>query len=285
MLPLKPHTTSIILFILILFILILFILILFITGCEGKANPLSQTHAVEIQNEHVLSNKSKAIQTIPRVYTDSIPILMYHSIGLKQHNSLFVPPKVFEEQMEHLKKAGYHTLSFKDLKEWKTGKAIPDKPILITFDDGYLDNFTIVYPILRRFQMKATIFVSSDFIGFPNHLNWVKIKEMEQSGYIEIGVHTRHHVDLTKQSPVKLKDEIMGAKHRLDEKLGRETIAFAYPSGKYNHNVVEVVKRAGFEFAVTKLSGRALQKQGYLTLHRVRVPGNQSLTNYVRKFP
>jgi peptidoglycan/xylan/chitin deacetylase (PgdA/CDA1 family) len=255
MLPLKPYTTHIILFLLILLI------------------------------EAVHSNKSKTIQMISRDYTDSIPILMYHSISYKKHNSLFVSPKVFEEQMEHLKKAGYHTLSFKDLKNWKTGKAIPDKPILITFDDGYLDNFTIGYPILKRFQMKATIFVTYDFIGDSNHLNWAQIKEMEQSEYIEIGVHTRHHVDLTKQSPVKLKDEIMGAKHRIDEKLGHETIAFAYPAGRYNHKVVKVVKRAGFEFAVTTLSGRALQKQGFLTLHRVRIPGNQSLAKFVRKFP
>jgi peptidoglycan/xylan/chitin deacetylase (PgdA/CDA1 family) len=272
---LKSHITHI----------VLFIIILLITGCEEKAYPLSQTHAEEIQNEEVLSNNSKTIQMISRVYTDSIPILMYHSISLKRHNSLFVPPKVFEQQMEHLKKAGYHTLSFKDLKKWKTGKAIPNKPILVTLDDGYLDNFTIVYPILKRLQMKATIFVTSDFIGNSNHLSWGQINEMEQSGYIEFGVHTRHHVDLTEQSPVKLKDEIMGAKLRLDKKLGRETIAFAYPSGRYNHNVVEAVKRAGFEFAVTTASGRALQKQGFLTLHRVRIPGNQPLAKFVRKFP
>jgi peptidoglycan/xylan/chitin deacetylase (PgdA/CDA1 family) len=263
----------------------LFILILLITGCEGIANPLSHTYPVEIQNAPVHSNKTKMFQTISHVYTDSIPILMYHSISRKRDNSLFVPPKVFEKQMEHLKKAGYHTLSFKDLKNWKTGDDIPDKPLLITFDDGYLDNFTIAYPILKKFQMKATIFVPSDFIGFPNHVNWSQIKEMEQSRCIEFGVHTRHHVDLTIQSPMKLKDEIMGAKRRLDEKLEHTTIAFAYPSGRYNHNVVEAVKRAGFEFAVTTSSGRALQNQGNLKLHRVRITGIQSLAHFVRKFP
>lgn len=265
--------------------IIIVMFILFMTGCEGKTSPLPQSQAEEKLTKSVLPKKNKPVQMISRVYTDSIPILMYHSISLNPHSSLFVSPKVFKKQMEHLKNAGYHTLTFKELKNWKTGEPIQDKPILITFDDGYLDNFTIVYPYLKRLQMKATIFATSDFIGFPNHLNWSHIKEMEQSGNIEIGVHTRHHADLTEINPLQLEDEIRGSKQRLEKKLGSPIITFAYPSGKYNHKVVEAVKRAGFEFAVTTKPGHAVKKQGFLTLHRVRVPGSQSLAAFIREFP
>ncbi|CAM3038619.1 polysaccharide deacetylase family protein [Paenibacillus sediminis] len=261
--------------------IILVMLIMLMTGCEQKADlPESQT-----EEQQSVPQKSKSIQMISRVNTDSIPILMYHSIGLNDRSTLFVPPKVFNKQMEHLKNAGYHTMTFKDLINWKTEEVIPDKPILITFDDGYLDNFTIVYPILKRLQMKATIFVTSDFIGFPNHLNWGQIKEMEQSGCIEIGVHTRHHLDLTKNNPLQLVDEVWGAKQRLEKRLGHPMIAFAYPSGKFNHKVVEAVKRAGFEFAVTTQPGYAVKKQGFLTLHRVRISRGQSMDAFIREFP
>ncbi|WP_025692099.1 polysaccharide deacetylase family protein [Paenibacillus zanthoxyli] len=267
----KPHTMSI----------IFMILIILITGCERKADPLPQSRIEEKQSP----SKSKPIQMISQVNIDSIPILMYHSIGNNPSSTLFVPPKLFHKQMEHLKNAGYHTMTFKDLINWKTGEMIPDKPILITFDDGYLDNFTIVYPILKKLQMRATIFATSDFIGYPNHLNWEQIKEMEQSRYVEIGAHTRHHAELTKNTPLQLVDEVWGAKQKMEKRLGHPIIAFAYPSGKFNQKVLQVVKRAGFEFAVTTKPGFAVKNQGFLTLHRVRIPEGQPMAAFIQEFP
>ncbi|WIV17192.1 polysaccharide deacetylase family protein [Paenibacillus polygoni] len=133
--------------------------------------------------------------------------------------------------------------------------------------------------------MKATIFVTSDYIGSPNHFDWSQLKEMEQAGLIESVVHTRHHVDLTKSNQAHLVDEISGAKQRLEERLGHPIIAFAYPSGEFNQNVIKVVKRAGFEFAVTTKNGYAQKTQGYLTLHSIRILGGQSIASFVRKFP
>lgn len=264
----KPHTMPI----------IFLMLIMLITGCERKADPLPQSRIEEKQSP----SKSKMI---PRVNPDSIPILMYHSIGINPSSTLFVPPKVFHKQMDHLKNAGYHTMTFKDLISWKTGEMIPDKPILITFDDGYLDNYKIVYPFLKKLQMKATIFTTSDFIGFPNHLNWDQIKEMERSGCIEIGAHTRRHSELTTNTPLQLVDEIWGAKQKMEKRLGHPVIAFAYPSGKFNQKVLQVVKRAGFDFAVTTKPGFAVKKQGFLTLHRVRIPGGQPIAAFIHEFP
>lgn len=256
----------------------LLLISMLISGWEQEANP-------PIQSQIEKKQSVPETQLISRVDTESIPILMYHSISINQSNTLSVPPEVFYKQMEHLKNSGYNTITFKDLMSWKTRQWLPDKPILITFDDGYLDNFTVAYPILKKLQMKATIFATSDFIGSPNHLNWSQAKEMEQSGLIEIGVHTRHHVDLTKSNQLQLEDEISGAKQRLEKRLGHPMIAFAYPSGKFNQNVIQVVKGAGFEFAVTTKPGYAEKKQGDLTLHRIRIPGDQSMATFIRKFP
>lgn len=247
-------------------------------GWEQELNP-------PLQSEIEKKQSASQTQFISRVNTESIPILMYHSISINPSTTLSVPPKVFYKQMEHLKNSGYHTITFKDLMSWKTNQQLPDKPILISFDDGYLDNYTVAYPILKKLQMKATIFATSDYIGLPNHLSWSQTNEMERSGLIEIGVHTRHHVDLTKSNPLQLVDEISGAKQRLEKRLGHPIISFAYPSGKFNQNVIQVVKRAGFEFAVTTQPGFAEKKQGYLTLHRVRIPGDQSMAAFIRKLP
>ncbi|WP_422661218.1 polysaccharide deacetylase family protein [Paenibacillus sp. EC2-1] len=247
------------------------------SGWEQEANP-------SLQSQIETKQPASETQLISHGNTESIPILMYHSVSINPSTTLSVPPKVFYKQKEHLKNSGFHTITFKDLMSWKMSQQLPDKPILITFDDGYLDNYTVAYPILKKLQMKATIFATSDFIGSPNHLTWSQTNEMERSGLIEFGVHTRHHVDLTKSNPLQLEDEISGAKQRLEKKLGHPLISFAYPSGKFNQNVIQVVKRAGFEFAVTTEPGYAEKKQGYLTLHRVRIPGDQSLAAFIRKF-
>ncbi|GIO29891.1 deacetylase [Paenibacillus albilobatus] len=256
----------------------LLLLVILTGGTEKKAD-----YAFHAQIEKKLSAPKTNLSL--RANAEAIPILMYHSISQNRHGKLFVSPEVFYQQMEHLNHAGYHTITFKDLLHWKTGEALPDKPVLITFDDGYLDNYKVAYPILKAFQMKATIFVTSDFIGSPNHLNWSQIREMEQSGFIEIGAHTRHHVELTKSKKLQRVDEVLGGKRRLEKGLGHPVIAFAYPSGKYNQNVVQVVKRAGFEFAVTTKPGYAAKRQGYLTLHRVRIGGEQSVAEFIRKIP
>ncbi|WP_237100371.1 polysaccharide deacetylase family protein [Paenibacillus azoreducens] len=267
----------------------LWLLIMLISGCERKADPPNQS-PIEIKQsvpKTHLEIKQAAPKThmISRACPDSIPILMYHSVGRSQPGALFVPPMVFRKQMEHLKNTGYNTITFKDLMNWKENGSIPDKAIMITFDDGYLDNFTVAYPILKKLQMKATIFATSDYIGSPHHLNWSQIKEMEQSGFIEIGGHTRHHVELTKSNRLQLVDEVWGAKQRLEKELGHPIIAFAYPSGKFNPNAIQVVKDAGFEFAVTTKPGYAVKEQGFLTLHRIRIPGEQPMAAFIRKFP
>lgn len=215
-----------------------------------------------------------------------IPILMYHSIGINRRNNLLVAPAKFNSQIKHLHKAGYQTICFQTLENyWKSGKPLPAKPILLTFDDGYKDNYTIAYPILKKYKFKATIFVITNFIDDANHLSQKQIKEMISSGLIDIGAHTKTHPDLTTVPSKKVYQEIFGSKQILTKYTGKPIIAFAYPIGRYNYEVVKATGAARYKFAVTTKPGYANAKQGWLTLNRVRINGDLSLAGFTRMFP
>ncbi|MFB2939028.1 polysaccharide deacetylase family protein [Aerosakkonemataceae cyanobacterium BLCC-F154] len=226
--------------------------------------------------------KKPLVNPFPR----PVPILMYHSIGVKRRNNLFVAPDKFAQQIKHLHKAGYQTICFQTLEEhWKSGKPLPAKPILLTFDDGYKDNYTIAFPILKKYRSKATIFVISNFVGDANHLSQNQIKEMIKSGLIDIGAHTKTHPDLTTIPSAKMYREIFGSRQILTKYTGKPVIAFAYPIGLYNYEVVKATGAARYKFAVTTKPGYAHAKQGWLTLHRVRINGDLSLAAFTRMFP
>jgi len=215
-----------------------------------------------------------------------IPILMYHSIGINRKNNLLVAPAKFNNQIKHLHKAGYQTICFQTLENhWKSGKPLPAKPILLTFDDGYKDNYTIAYPILKKYKFKATIFVITNFVDDANHLSQKQIKEMINSGLVDIGAHTKTHPDLTTVTSKKVYQEIFGSKQILTKYIGKPIIAFAYPIGRYNYEVVKATGAARYKFAVTTKPGYAHPKQGWLTLHRVRINGDLSLAAFSRMFP
>lgn len=215
-----------------------------------------------------------------------IPILMYHSIGINRRNNLLVAPAKFNSQIKHLHKAGYQTICFQTLENyWKSGKPLPAKPILLTFDDGYKDNYTIAYPILKKYKFKATIFVITNFVDDANHLSQKQIKEMISSGLIDIGAHTKTHPDLTTVPSKKVYQEIFGSKQILTKYTGKPIIAFAYPIGRYNYEVVKATGAARYKFAVTTKPGYANAKQGWLTLNRVRINGDLSLAGFTRMFP
>lgn len=246
-----------------------------------------------IKKSKILQEKSiKSVAKIPvkqpllNPSPKPIPILMYHSIGINRRNNLLVAPAKFNSQIKHLHKAGYQTICFQTLENyWKSGKPLPAKPILLTFDDGYKDNYTIAYPILKKYKFKATIFVITNFVDDANHLSQKQIKEMISSGLIDIGAHTKTHPDLTTVPSKKVYQEIFGSKQILTKYTGKPIIAFAYPIGRYNYEVVKATGAARYKFAVTTKPGYANAKQGWLTLNRVRINGDLSLAGFTRMFP
>jgi len=189
----------------------------------------------------------------PKVDEKCPRVLMYHSIngtvdGISP--DLVVSPKVFEAQLQYLSKKGYQFYTISELLETKpSGKAV-----VLTFDDGFRDNFTEMFPILQRHNAKATIYLAPEIEGIER-LNQQQIIEMRDSGLVEFGAHTMHHVNLDKAKPDVAVAEINESKKVVEQLTGVACKAFAYPFGRYNDETVEQVRNAGLSSAVTVKKG------------------------------
>jgi peptidoglycan/xylan/chitin deacetylase (PgdA/CDA1 family) len=174
-----------------------------------------------------------------------VSILLYHSIdeftghGLK---GLYVTPENFEKQMTYLKEHGFTLLTF---EQWQEREKV-NKPIFITFDDGYNNNLK-AYAIFQKlktstFQPKATIFAISDFVGRPNRLTAADLKALADSGIFSIQSHTATHPDLTKPT-TNYEYQFKDSKEKIERMTGKPVFVLSYPFGKFNERVLEEAKK------------------------------------------
>ena len=221
----------------------------------------------------------------------SMPILMYHYISVppagsdRYRLSLSVTPANFDAQMAYLKQAGYHAVTLYDLYAYLAqGQALPDKPVILTFDDGYVDAFTQAMPILHKYGFVGTFFVltgPADEGGVGEHLTWEQIVAMSATG-MDIELHCREHFDLRNRPNDFLIHQIAGGKESLEAHVNRPVRWFAYPSGRYDAAVVRVLKSDGFWGAVTTKPGRTHTASGLFDLQRVRIEGSYTLNTFVK---
>ncbi|MCT8975711.1 polysaccharide deacetylase family protein [Clostridium sp. CX1] len=218
-------------------------------------------------------------------YNDrSLPVLMYHSIAYEEGNELRIPKENFREQMKYLKDNNYTTLTLDELYSFFiSNKPIQEKSVVITFDDGYKDNYENAYPILKEFGFNATIFVITGAIdNEKDYLTLNQLKEMEQNG-IDIESHTVAHEQLDKISYEKQLDTITRSKKYLEEALGKEIRYIAYPFGKYNTDTVKASKYAGYNMSFTTQGGWSNKTQDIFTLNRVYISANYGLSEFKRR--
>jgi len=214
-----------------------------------------------------------------------IPILMYHVLAdysgpLEQ---LYVSPSVFRRQLEYLQEEGFHTVTMGEvLAHWTKDSPLPEKPIVLTFDDGYTSMFTEAFPILREFGYKGTFYLHTSKINTAGGLTSEMVRQMAESG-MEIGCHTVSHPDLTKLSPSRLQREVQASKEFLEELTGSPVLTFAYPSGRYNQKVKAAVQDAGYLSAVTTEYGLAHSGQDPLVLSRLRINKSDGLEGFKKK--
>ncbi|MGE5576617.1 MAG: polysaccharide deacetylase family protein [Syntrophothermus sp.] len=212
-----------------------------------------------------------------------IPVLTYHRITAKPRADYPVPtvlPAVFERQMAYLARHGYRTISPEQLLAYYQGKAgLPDKPVLITFDDGWGDNYTTAFPILRKFGYQATIFLVAGKIGTGQLLNWKQIREMSNYG-ITFGAHTMTHPRLSQLEAGQAAWEIAESKRAIEVHLGRPVDFFAYPygDGAYNEKIRHLVQKAGFKAAFASSLGLVSSVRNPLALRRILITDHTWLT-------
>lgn len=203
---------------------------------------------------------------------EGIPVLMFHSIAYEKGNGVRLPTEKFDEDMKYLKDNGYHTLTLGDLYNYLqyNGK-VPEKSVVLTFDDGYMDNYTNMYPILKKYGFRATIFVITSYIDkSPDYLTSNQLKEMDTYG-IDIESHTVDHEPLNKLTKDKQLEELTNSKIFLEKLLNKKILYIAYPYGAYDKNVAECAKEAGYTMAFTTKGRWSMKKNGMFTLDRVYI--------------
>ena len=216
-----------------------------------------------------------------------VPILMYHRVGDSPSNSIYhqgvhheslnaVSVKVFDRQMAYLKNNGYTVISLADLVEgFHKSRMFDRKTAVITFDDGYKDNYTNAFPILKKYDLPATVFVISDSVGTADFMTWEQLKEIDKAGF-KVGSHTRRHAYLPDLGGdiSRLEDEIINSKKILEEKLGQPVLFFSYPSGGFGDSIKEVIKKAGYVGACATNRGYDRFNRDVYELKRIRINGD-----------
>lgn len=215
-----------------------------------------------------------------------IPIIMYHHIRSYDREddpigtNLSISEEIFSQHLGYLKDDGYTTITFDSLNKFPNS-ALPQKPIILTFDDGYDDNYQ-AYKLLKKNGMLGTFYIISNYIDRAGHLTLEQVTEMSESG-MEIGSHTMNHPDLSNISEEKLSSEIIESKARLEEIVKKPVESFCYPAGKYNLDVVKMVENAGYKTATTTKTGIASTKDSRFELQRLRIGHNDGLKTFINK--
>ncbi len=238
------------------------------------------------------TNTAAPIATLdPNARSARVPILLYHYIRPYPERAidplgynLSVPPELFDQQLTYLQQQGFHTIRLGDLVNYlrEGAPALPSKPIVLTFDDGYADAYVNAFPSLKERDMTGTFFIVTNFAdhALTNYMNWEQIKEMQGAG-MEIGAHTLDHVDLTLKSAIVAEQQIAGSQKVLQERLGSPITLFAYPYGRVNGFVADTTARY-FAGAVTTVGGIYQTSQNIYYLRRIEISGAYGFNDFVR---
>ena len=213
---------------------------------------------------------------------NKIPVLMYHHISTDdpQGNASITAPDKFKAEMQLIKDQGYTTIFFKDYIEYSEKSAkLPEKPILITFDDGYYSNYKYAYPLLKEMGMKATISLVGWSVGreydkdgkkkIYKHFTWEQAKEMYDSGVIDIQHHsydlhsTANGISGVSKRPTetqaeyekRFREDTVKMKNLIESKVGCEVYVYTYPYGIYNDTTERILKDLGFKVTMTTDQG------------------------------
>lgn len=249
--------------------------------------------AKSLGNIHlILPSPTPAPTTIPTPtpvpligYCLNVPVLMYHHIQpnaeaeSRRQKAFSVDSNEFDQQMDYLITHGYSIISAKQLVDALISHiGVPQKSIVIIFDDGYSDIYSYAYPILQKYNIVANLAVITGLVGGENYVSWGQIEEMSRSGLVYMVNHTWSHYSIT-QSIDKSRYEIATAKQQLQDHTGQNIDIFVYPYGAINSSAITALQQEGIVGAFSEIGGHWQCDSFLMSLHRTRI-GNASLSNY-----
>jgi len=239
---------------------------------------------------HICYQNAFRIDNIVYAEETIIPILTYHNFTTEEGSSYKINIVEFEKQMDYLAAHNYSVISISELVEGLKQGELPHKPVVITIDDGFKSTFTLAYPVLKKYNFPATLFLYTNFIEKNNYsLTWEEIREMTKNN-IEIGSHTLSHCNLLKYKKnesyetylARAKKEIFLSKEILESKIGRKVKFFAYPYGAYSFTIKDLAIQAGYEGILNANSMNNTLNIDSFSLNRQIIFGQSSLNSFIR---
>ena len=230
--------------------------------------------------------KNMAYRAVSLLPAKGAVILMYHSVS--ENRKLFtVTPDDFARQMRYLHEHGFRITRLKDVMALAPKTPLPPKSVVLTFDDGYEDNYANAFPVLKKYRFPATIFVTTAFIGggttrqgaFVDILSEEHIREMARSGLVVFGSHAHHHVKLARLAEEKIEDELATSKKTLEGVIGAPVDTFAHPYGNFDERVQKIVAKH-YAIACGVKKGRITSSSDVLLLPRNSIDSEVTLTQF-----
>lgn len=242
---------------------------------------------------------------------NQVRILCYHRVcDLPETNDsmmyLNVPPEAFAQQMAFLSQNGFNVITLDQFIDYKyENKKYPSKTVIITFDDGYRDNYINAFPILEKYNFRGTFFIVTDYIDGDRIFHWLKlggkslahsqgnkqywlplsqgqILDMSAQGAC-FGSHTRSHCSFNSVDKSVAMEELKGSKEYLEKILRKPVRCFCYPYGDTNKSVKSLVKAAGYSAAVSTMAGGNTLKSDFFELRRIVINKKDSYAKFRRK--
>ena len=274
-------------------------LLFFFAQCQNAAK--NQSEAQELVADTVLPRKDTLIQK-SRTMADAqtiigrkqVPILCYHQLrdwkatDSKRAKDYIVPVNAFKAQMKILADSGYQTILPDQLYNYLAyGEALPEKPVMLTFDDTDLDQYTLAYPEMKKYGFKGVFFIMTVSLDKPRYMSKDQIKELFDQGNI-LGSHTWDHKNVKKYEAADWPIQVDKPAKLLESITGKPVEYFAYPFGLWNPEAIPFLKERGFK-AAFQLSGKRDEKDPLHTIRRIIVPGEWSAETMMkvmrRSFP
>lgn len=254
----------------------------------NRSNSIKQSKAEDNITENINNNnevtKNQTMNSFDKVdfvnNNRGVPVLYYHSVRESADNEVIITPKNLKTELQYIKDEGYTTLTMSELNDYLLHNSpIPKKSIVITFDDGYMDNYYNAFPILKALNMKATIFCITSNLDGSYYLSKEAMTEMLNYG-IDIESHTVNHLKLNELSYDEQLRELQESKKTLEQITGREVCAIAYPFGHFNDDSIKAAEAAGYKLGFTTNRGLSDRDDDPFKLDRIYISSNYDMTTF-----
>ncbi|MDF2503947.1 polysaccharide deacetylase family protein [Clostridium sp.] len=265
------------------FIILIAVIVWAVIVNVNKSNNTSNVKASTVVDTKASDNKSTNKQQVQMKNNDKgVPVVMYHSVSNEPTlGNLRITKDNFEAQMKYLKDNGYYTLTMDEVNDFITkNKPIPEKSVALTFDDGYEDNYTNVYPVLKKYGFKATVFVVTSSVDKDStYLTSAQLKDMQANG-VDIQSGTYANTKLGDLTMVQQLKSLQNSKQFLESLLNKKVNYVSYPFGSYNANTLDAANKAGYVLGLSRDGKWSYKTDGIYKLSRVYIGPNHTEANF-----